>query len=404
MKSLTRFFALFFAAILCGALLAACATAPTPPVASTTANSPSTSEPGTDNTVSDTAAPVYTDTSVNDDTVAPESTETPQTDTTAAIIEATPETTAQAEQNPGGSIEGNEPAVSNTYGKPISELLYIDSKGDICSLGTSAFYLPANGSYLYNAPNFVVGISPKMNVPSFTVWKGYDHYPVHKPESFVDDSGNTITPVYDRDYYTSAGSVVHTAEFNEEKYAITVFPDGSYNTCKLPSEVVGAEYYNENIGLAVLRNIDDEKAYDAYCTYNGGKTFEFISTITKENGNYANYLRIVATNSGKFFVAINPAEVRSSTGSVELCFEIENGKLSAPQTVKGLAGGFTANLAFDNNIGVWARVRSIFNGDHPANDNGRHFALYYITTDGGITWQRYDPAVVGVEIKNTVSP
>ncbi len=343
-----------------------------------------------------TEAPVTTEVSVA--TEVPVSTQVAVT-TDALVTTEVPVTT-----------EPEQEEIIDTYGKSLAEILYKTDSGEVKIRGNSSFSLPCAGMYLVDRtrpdapPTFVVKDSPKLDRgPRVYTSSNTKLYPEFRPDRYVDKDGNTIDLTYKNDEGTLAGMKCHSAISGDNYYIVTVFSDNTYNVSEIPGEFITIDYYNKDIGFLICKSND--AIFNAYCTYDGGKTFEFLSKLCKENRDYRNP-QLYVTNTGMFYVTINP-RLMGNSGSWEIVFEVEQGKIVKSDNVDlnsvYLRNGIEQNvyLLFDNNIGIWARYQSHYTSDRDPVPE-LHYIYYYISTDGGKTWQIYDPAIVGITIEETV--
>lgn len=440
MKNNTRLISAVLAAVLCGASLAACANNPTPPVTDVsdiTTDIPATETPTTvaPVTVATTEVLATTDTPTTVEPITTVTTDAPATDAPATDAPATevttdsPATTEEPVVTTAAPVTTEMPAtteapitteppvttdipettapeteeVIDTYGKPLSEVLYVNEDGKVKLKGTDTYTLARQGSYEAES-RFVYNISPKMSDGGLEIRKKEREYPQKLPAIFIDNAGN---PVMEKYYpvYTVGGLVACCVNTENAGYILTVLPDGTYNVYTAPARTITVNYCNDKIGLAAIASESNANVCDLYCTYDGGKTFTYHSAIKKTDYKSGG-VGIEASSYGYFFVKINyEYNYASSARSVGLRLKVENGILSEPSVVEEIkVGGMSSQnslLHIEDNLGVWSVIQSRYDGT--AIYDGEHCVAYFITTDGGATWQRYDPAVITEENGGTVA-
>ena len=225
--------------------------------------------------------------------------------------------------------------------------------------------------------------------------------------TIIDSAGNPVTEkYYQRTIYTEAGMVVvyviSKEAANYTDYIFTVFPDGTYNAYTACAEVRAVAYCDEKTGLAVIANADNGDVFDLYCTYDGGKTFTFHSTVSNLGGEFSG-VQVAASRYGYFFLAITGGRYYRGVYSNQLVLKVNNGQISEPANVSDIrvfaSSTRTSRLHIDGNLGVWSIIQSEYDGR--INNDGEHCVHYFVTTDGGASWQRYDPAFITAENDNT---
>ena len=411
MKSLTRFFTLFLAAILCGTFLSACANSPEPPVADTTDSASVASS--TANGAAENA------TSAGSSSV----TEPAEDTSVSADTDSAQDTSVPADTDPS---EDNGNADSQN---PLNDLLYYTDDGYVKIKGADTIKLPSEGSYykfsgnddLYVFACDVLNTTESVeNVPA-TEGTNSPHSIYIKDGAFVisymNNSQKTEVEILPENFKTFCGdekilanaskyqidtynisnelAVFSFSDGISEAYIVTIHDQTALCNVTKVDFIISSVAYNDNVnGVAITYGSPAASSCTTgiYVTSNGGQSFKY----------YANSPYPFAWNSKLYF--INETSVYYS--GTERIFDTPYATESHPlekyecrsffddnvfhYIYVGLTGydrSLDRNLEilspyFEGDIGVCA-VKNLF-GD-------TYQYMYFITIDGGASWSLYSP-------------